>query len=290
MHQNNFQNLLDWLNRQILLSWQRFHEQCTRLIIAVVLVALIGLSPSLTAPAYAYDAPELLPPEYSNVIDLGRFLADGQEAELDKQLQEFETRTGWKLRVLTQVDRTPGRAVKDFWGLNDRSIMLVADSRGRNLLNFSVGDEVYNLLPRTFWIELQSRYGNQFYVRDQGHDQSILAAIDAIETCLEQDGCRVVPGLPQEQWILTLLTSLVGGFVFGFAGHPRKEGEIFAWKWALVFTPLWGMLFISFGIGPVISRTAEWLPIVRNVAGFIGGAVIAYLIPSPSRPETSKES
>ena len=292
MFRNNYQyqNLLVDLSRLMLASWHSFRRHWMNLTVMLSLICAIALSPHLTAPAYAYDAPELLPQKYSNVIDLGRFLADGQEAELDKQLQEFENRTGWKLRVLTQVDRTPGRAVKDFWGLNDRSIMLVADSRGRNLLNFSVGDEVYNLLPRTFWIELQSRYGNQFYVRDQGHDQSILAAIDAVQTCLEQDGCRVVPGLPQEQWILTLLTSLVGGFVFGFAGHPRKEGEIFAWKWALVFTPLWGMLFISFGIGPVISRTAEWLPIVRNVAGFIGGAVIAYLVPSPSRPEASKES
>ncbi|MEI6429994.1 MAG: TPM domain-containing protein [Pseudanabaena sp. ELA607] len=287
MLQINYQNSYNLLIQQIRQVWQHFCGQCTSIIVTFSLILLTAFSPNLTAPAYAYDAPELLPPDYSNVIDLGRFLADNQEAELDKQLTEFESRTGWKLRVLTQVDRTPGRAVKDFWGLNDHSIMLVADARGRNLLNFSVGDDVYNLLPRTFWIELQSRYGNQFYVRDQGHDQSILAAIDAIETCLEQDGCRVVPGLPQEQWILTLLTSLVGGFVFGFAGHPRKEGEIFAWKWALVFTPLWGMLFISFGIGPVVSRTAEWLPIVRNVAGFIGGAVIAYLIPSPNpnRPE-----
>ena len=287
MLQINYQNSYNLLIQQIRQVWQHFCGQCTSIIVTFSLILLTAFSPNLTAPAYAYYAPELLPPDYSNVIDLGRFLADNQEAELDKQLTEFESRTGWKLRVLTQVDRTPGRAVKDFWGLNDHSIMLVADARGRNLLNFSVGDDVYNLLPRTFWIELQSRYGNQFYVRDQGHDQSILAAIDAIETCLEQDGCRVVPGLPQEQWILTLLTSLVGGFVFGFAGHPRKEGEIFAWKWALVFTPLWGMLFISFGIGPVVSRTAEWLPIVRNVAGFIGGAVIAYLIPSPNpnRPE-----
>jgi hypothetical protein len=257
--------------------------------IAIALFLPLAIVWSYVPAAYAFDSPELLPETYSNVIDLGRFLNESEELDLDQRLDQFEQQTGWKLRVLTQVDRTPGRAVKDFWGLDDHSVMLVADSRGRNLLNFSVGDSVYPFLSRTFWIELQSRYGNQFYVRDQGYDQSILSAIDAITTCLAKDGCAVVPGIPQEQWILTLITSIVGGVVFGFAGHPRKDGEIFAWKWALIFTPLWGMLFISFGLGPVLTRTSEWMPIVRNVAGFVGGAVIAYLIPSPKRAVPSPE-
>ncbi len=234
--------------------------------------------------AQAIDAPELLPTQMTNVIDLGKFLSDFQEAKLDKDITEFEAKTNWKLRVLTQVDLTPGRAVKDFWNLNDRSVLLVADSRDRNLLNFNVGDSVYNLLPRGFWIELQSRYGNQFFVREQGQDQAILASLEAITTCLSNDrGCNVVPGLPQEQWVLTLLTSILGGLIFGFAGQPRREGEVFALRWALILTPLWGMLFVAFGIAPVITRTADWLPITRNVAGFIGGAIIAYLIPITQR-------
>ncbi|MFN5818520.1 MAG: TPM domain-containing protein [Pseudanabaena sp.] len=270
---------------------QRFMQKLTRRLGAIAIAVFFPLVIAFTPipAAHAYDAPELLPESYTNVIDLGRFLTDVEEKAIDQKLTKFEEQTGWKLRVLTQVDRTPGRAVKDFWNLDDRSVMLVADSRGRNLLNFSVGDEVYPLLSRGFWIELQSRYGNQFYVREQGYDQSILSSIDAITTCLEQDGCAVVPGIPQEQWILTLITSIVGGVVFGFAGHPRKEGEIFAWKWALIFTPLWGMLFISFGLGPVLTRTNEWVPILRNVAGFVGGAVIAYLIPSPKRATPSPE-
>ncbi|NJK59539.1 MAG: TPM domain-containing protein [Oscillatoriales cyanobacterium SM2_1_8] len=239
------------------------------------------------SPAWAlsddlsYNAPELLPAQVTNVVDLGKLLNEVQEQQLEQSLRTLEEHTGWKLRVLTQVDVTPGRAVKAFWGLNDRSVLLVADTRGRNLLNFSVGDDVYKLLPRTFWIELQSRYGNQFFVREEGYDRSILAAVAAIAGCLERDGCAVVPGLPQEQWVLTLMTSIVGGAIFGFAGHPRQDGQVFAWKWALVFAPLWGMLFLVFGIGPVVSRTAEWLPLLRNAAGFIGGATVAYLVPAP---------
>ncbi|MDX1977788.1 MAG: TPM domain-containing protein [Pseudanabaenaceae cyanobacterium bins.68] len=276
---------IDKLIRATQALWSRSRDlSITAAKLAAMLLFCLILSQSLDlGNAYAIEAPELLPDYQTNVIDLGKFLNQYQEAELDQDLSQFEQKTGWKLRVLTQVDRTPGRAVKEYWGLNERSVMLVADSTSRNILNFNVGDAVYALLPRTFWIELQSRYGNQFYVREQGQDQAILSSVQAIIGCLEQDGCAVVPGLPQEQWLLTLVTSILGGIIFGFAGHPRKEGEIFAWKWALILTPLWGMLLVSFGLGPVVTRTSEWLPVVRNLAGFIGGAVFAYLIPAPKR-------
>lgn len=253
-----------------------------------VLVALVVWFPA--APAHAYDNPDLLPDEDTVVIDLAKSLSSRQEANLNERLDQFEAETGWKLRVLTQYDRTPGRAVKDFWGLDDRSVMLVADPRGGNLLNFSVGDAVYELLPRTFWIELQTRYGNQFFVRENGEDLSILSALESVEGCLREGGCQVVPGLPREQWLLTLITSVVGGLVCGFAGHPRKEGQVIAWQWMLIFSPLWGILFLAFGVGPVVTRTSEALPLVRNIAGFLIGALVAFLTPGFSAPASEPES
>lgn len=243
---------------------------------------------SIAPAAQAYDNPDLLPDYFTTVIDLADSLTDIQEQSLAKDLSKFESETGWKLRVLTQFDRTPGRAVKEYWGLDDRSVMLVADPRGGNLLNFSVGDALFELLPRTFWIELQTRYGNQFFVRENGEDASIIEALESLKTCLRQGGCQVVPGLPREQWILTLVTSVIGGLVFGFAAHPREAGKAFAWQWALIFSPLWGILFIAFGIGPVVSRTADWLPLVRNIAGFVMGALVAYLSPMFSASSTSE--
>jgi len=234
--------------------------------------------------AYAYNNPELLPAVQTPIIDLAKALTGEQEATLAKDLEDFEQETGWKLRVLTQFERTPGIAVKKYWGLDDHSVLLVADPRGGNLLNFSVGDDFYPLMPRTFWIELQTRFGNQFFVREHGEDQSILEALSSIKTCLRRGGCLVVPGLPPEQWILTLISSVVGGGVCGFTAKPRKEGQIVAWQWALIFSPLWGILFIAFGIGPVVTRTSDWLPLFRNVAGFLVGALAAYLAPVLSRP------
>lgn len=260
-----------------------------RRILKWCLITVLVLSSWAIAPAaHAYDNPELLPDFETNVIDLADSLASAQQDQLDQDLSNFESETGWKLRVLTQYDRTPGRAVKDFWKLDNKSILLIADPRGGNLLNFSVGDELYNFLPRTFWIELQTRYGNQFFVQDNGEDRSIIEALESIKLCLRQGGCNVVPGLPREQWILTLVTSILGGVVLGFAAQPRKPGQVLAWQWALIFSPLWGMLFIAFGIGPVVTRTSDWLPLLRNVAGFVMGALVAYLSPmlnASSAPE-----
>jgi TPM domain len=257
-----------------------YYQRLKRFLVSVLAIAIAMLMWAIAPAAIAYENPDLLPQEPTPIIDLAKSLSDIQEETLAKDIEHFETETGFKLRVLTQYDRTPGRAVKGFWGLDDKSVLLVADSRGGNILNFSVGDDVYKLLPRTFWIELQTRYGNMYFVRDNGEDQSILQSLASIKTCLRQGGCNVVPGLPREQWILTLISSIVGGVVFGLAAVPRKPGQTIAWQWALILSPLWGILFISFGIGPVVTRTSEWLPLVRNVAGFMIGALVAYLSPA----------
>jgi TPM domain len=252
-------------------------------------ILLFGVSLAIAPAAYAFDNPELLPKEQTNIIDLAKFLTSDQEAALSKDLGKFEQETGWKLRVLTQFDRTPGLAVKDYWGLDNHSTLLVADPRGGNILAFSVGDDFYPLMPRVFWIELQTRFGNQFYIRENGEDQAIINSLESVKECLRRGGCQVVPGLPKEQWILTLVTSIVGGIICGFAGHSRKQGQGFAWQWVLIFSPLWGILFIAFGIAPVITRTSDWLPLFRNVAGFAIGALVAFLTPifSQSTPSES---
>ena len=241
----------------------------------LLLVSLLGFGPG---PAQAYDNPDLLPDHPTPVIDLAKALSDGQRASLEASLNAFEASSGWKLRVLSQYDRTPGLAVKEFWGLDERSLVLVADPRGGNLLNFNVGDALFALMPRTFWVELQTRYGNQYYVREHGEDGAIVDALSAVQGCLERGGCQVVPGLPQEQWLLTLCTSLLGGLIVGFAAYPRKEGRTVEWGWVLLLSPLWGLLFLVFGLGPVLTRTSDWLPISRNCLGFVAAALAAYLI------------
>ncbi|HAT13564.1 MAG TPA: methanol dehydrogenase, partial [Microcoleaceae bacterium UBA11344] len=139
---------------------------------------------AIAQPVLAFNNPDLLPSTQTPIIDLAKALTDIEEQGLAKNLTEFEAETGWKLRVLTHYDRTPGLAVKSYWGLDQKSVLLVADPRGGNLLNFNVGDSLYPLLPRTFWVELQTRYGNQFFVRDNGEDRSIIESLESIEGCL----------------------------------------------------------------------------------------------------------
>ena len=241
---------------------------------------LIILTTWLTQPALAVNNPELLPDKVTPVVDLANLLPKLQEENLIENLESFEAETGWKMRVLTQYDRSPGRAVKNFWGLDDKSILLVADSRGGNLLAFSIGDDVYELLPRNFWIELQTRFGNMYYIREHGENNAIVEALESVKGCLLKNGCTAVPGLPQEQWILTLISSIVGGVILGASVIPRQEGQAIAWQWGLIMSPLWGILFIAFGMGPVVIRTPEFLPLFRNIIGFMMGAVVAYISPS----------
>ena len=263
-----------------------------RLLVAIGICA-IAFATWFTPAALAVNNPELLPNKETPVVDLANFLPNGQEAALIEDLDRFEADTGWKLRVLTQYDRTPGRAVIKYWGLDDKSILLVADGRGGNILAFSIGDEVYELMPRTFWIELQTRFGNMYYVRENGENNAIVDAMNVVKNCLvKEGGCNVVPGLPREQWILTLISSLVGGVIFGAAAIPRKgdSDRVFAWQWALIMSPLWGILFLAFGIGPVVTRTPELLPLTRNIIAFLLGAIVAFLSPSFMKPITPEES
>ena len=243
---------------------------------AAVLVLVVSLGgPGL---AVAYDNPDLLPDHPTPIIDLARIFSDQQRANLEDSINRVENETGWKLRVLTQYDQTPGLAVREFWGLDESSLLVVADPRGGNILNFNVGDAYFAMMPRTYWVELQTRFGNQYYVKDHGEDGAVTDALNAVEICLERGGCQVVPGLPLEQWLWTLTTSIFGGIIAGFAGYPRQEGQTIAWSWMLLLSPLWLMLFGIFGIAPVITRTSEILPLVRNTMGFLAGGVAAYLI------------
>jgi hypothetical protein len=258
-----------------LLDWFGTHggRPLRQRLAAAVLLLMLMLP---AAPALAFDNPDLLPDHPTPVIDLAKLLTDGERTDLEHELETFEQTSGWKLKVLTQYDRTPGLAIRDFWQLDDRSLLLVADERGGNLLNFNVGEALFALMPRTFWVELQTRYGNQYYVRDHGGDGAILDALHSVQGCLVKGGCQVVPGLPREQWLLTFCSSLLGGLIVGFAAFPRQPDRRVEWAWVLLLSPLWLILFGVFGVAPIVTRTQELMPLLRNGLGFLTGAVGAY--------------
>ncbi|XP_055809223.1 thylakoid lumenal 15.0 kDa protein 2, chloroplastic [Solanum dulcamara] len=133
------------------------------------------------------NKPELLPKEFTPVIDVAGFLSDGQEKRLAQEITDIEKDTGYKLRVLAQnYPDTPGLAIKDFWQVDDRTIVFVADPTFGNILNFNVGATVDLDIPRSFWSRLAGTYGNMFYWKEKGEDASIEAAVMAISSCLRE--------------------------------------------------------------------------------------------------------
>ncbi|RDX60668.1 Thylakoid lumenal 15.0 kDa protein 2, chloroplastic, partial [Mucuna pruriens] len=152
------------------------------------------------------NKPELLPKEFSTVIDVAGFLSDGQEKRLVEEISALEKDTGFKLRVLAQnypdtpevkLIHTAGLAIKDFWQVDDRTVVFVADPTFGNILNFNVGASVDLDIPRSFWSRLAGKYGNIFYWKEKGEDASIEAAVMAISNCLREpvgpNNCSEVP-------------------------------------------------------------------------------------------------
>lgn len=142
------------------------------------------------------NRPDLLPKEFTTVLDYENFLARGEEERLCDKLADLEKRTGFKIRVLTQrFPQTPGLAVRSFWELDDNSVLLVADYFGGDqLLKFNVGKSVDVKLPPIFWSRLSSGLGNKFYVDKNGEAAAIINAVDNIRSCLLSNNvCNTPP-------------------------------------------------------------------------------------------------
>ncbi|XP_057478731.1 thylakoid lumenal 15.0 kDa protein 2, chloroplastic isoform X2 [Actinidia eriantha] len=152
----------------------------------------LSLALSLTGVGFAegkvgVNKPELLPKAFSTVIDVAGFLSDGQEKRIVQEIADIEKDTGFKLRVLAQnYPDTPGLAIRDYWQVDDRTIVFVADPTFGNIINFNVGDSVDLDIPRSFWSRLAGKYGNIFYWKEKGEDASIEAAVMAISSCLRE--------------------------------------------------------------------------------------------------------
>ncbi|KAE8666254.1 Thylakoid lumenal 15.0 kDa protein 2 [Hibiscus syriacus] len=159
------------------------------------------------------NKPELLPREFTPVIDVAGFLSDGQPiAEKTKRKEKEQAKalmwnqiqlmannaTAFYERQINTNDGllNPRRkgywlqverlAIKDFWQVDDRTIVFVADPTFGNILNFNVGATVDLDIPRNFWSRLTGKYRNMFYWKEKGEDASIEAAVMAISNCLRE--------------------------------------------------------------------------------------------------------
>merc|ERR1719353_1442240 len=125
---------------------------------AAAAVTLLATPLAAHARPEGVNKPELLPPgPVVNVIQMKeqRYLTSGQVTSVEKQIASLQQATGIKMRVLCQqYPATPGLAIKDYWNVDDNSIIMVVDKGTKgtaNLLNFNVGAGLKMSLPNQFW-------------------------------------------------------------------------------------------------------------------------------------------
>ena len=72
-----------------------------------------------------------------------------QEKRITTEVSSLEKDTGVKLRVLAQnYPETPGLAIREYWGVDDQTVVFVADPTFGDILNFNVGAGVDLEVPR----------------------------------------------------------------------------------------------------------------------------------------------
>ena len=93
-----------------------------------------------------------------------------------------------------------GLAIKDYWGVDEDTVVFVADPNTGNILNFNVGSNVDLRVPRVvavllfcvdnfindltacmhlqnFWSRLAGKFGTKFYWQDRGEEAAIVNAV-----------------------------------------------------------------------------------------------------------------
>ena len=161
---------------------------------ALAVVMSVGVPPlAAEARLEGVNNPNLLPPGAPvPVLDVAGYLTPGDVKRLTAEVESLQRDTGVKLRVLAQAyPQTPGLAVKDYWNVDDDTVVFVADPGLGNILNFSVGGNIDLDVPPSFWTRLANKYGTKFYWSDKGEQASISAAVSAIDQCLREEPGRL---------------------------------------------------------------------------------------------------
>lgn len=164
--------------------------------VAAAAAAAAGLG-ARTGPAAArlegVNRPDLLPgggkaggaPE--PLLDPASFLTEGERERVKKVLAQVERDSGVRFRIVAQnYPETPGLAVRDYWGVDGDTVVLVADPGLGQALNFNVGENVDLLVPRPFWSRVAGKYGTKKYLEDHGMEEAIQAAVAATQKCIAE--------------------------------------------------------------------------------------------------------
>jgi len=213
--------------REVAGAGARARERAAAVALAVV-VAVGAPAHEAVARLEGVNNPSLLPPgEPVPVLDVAGYLGKSDIARLTREVEALERDTGMKLRVLAQAyPQTPGLAVKEYWNVDDDTVVFVADPGLGNILNFSVGGNIDLEIPPSFWTRLANKYGTKFYWSDKGEEASISAAVNAVDLCArEPQGrakCSKIADYDDGVAVATDFDAPTSGGVGGFLGGLFK--------------------------------------------------------------------
>ena len=203
------------------------------------------------------------------ILDYGRVFAPERADALRATIADLEARTGWRVRVVTGYGPTSTSmpAPNDlyrYWRADRKTVILAADAFNGNVLEFYDDSQALkNIIPKNVFQEIRGRYGNKYFVDEEGVEAATTRAAETVVDCLDRGGCAFVPGLSRQQREFSLVAVTSGGFLFGAA----SRGGVSAWSW--VFASIWVPWVLMFGFYPLYVRQPEDLtPLWQNALVF----------------------
>ena len=119
-------------------------------------------------------------------------------------------------------------------------------------------------VPKNVFQELRGRFGNMYFINEEGTEEAIKRVTGILYDCLEAGGCTFVPGLSEQQRLFSLVPITSGAFL---SGGALRGG--FNNRWSYIFLLLWAPWIIGFGYYPLYIRQPDDLsPLIENTVIF----------------------
>jgi len=213
------------------------------------------------------------------LFDYAGVFTPERASALTAELTELESSTGWKVRVVTGYEG----AINDLYRTtraDRKTVIMTADEFKGNVLEFYYDtSSLKEVIPKNVFQEMRGRYGNKYYVYEEGLETAVVDATEALRGCLARGGCAFVPGLSPQQREFSLVAVITGGFLFGAATAAGKSAAEPS-PWTGVFIAIWVPWVFAFGFYPLYVRQPEDLtPLIQNAALF--AAIVLFTSSSP---------
>ena len=126
------------------------------------------------------------------ILDYGRVFAPERADALRATIADLEARTGWRVRVVTGYGPTSTSmpAPNDlyrYWRADRKTVILAADAFNGNVLEFYDDSQALkNVIPKSVFQEIRGRFGNKYFVDEEGVEAATTRAAETVVDCLDR--------------------------------------------------------------------------------------------------------